>query len=124
MTIVNGLKAKIIFLDDLDRKDEVERNKELEAEWEKRKKRKGERTMKTFIRIVSGKNGAEVEEKVNGIAQEQGVEIVTANSFMWQGVIYTTVTFADNPIEKLAKSMSAVAKATKAERASAKKEVE
>lgn len=79
--------------------------------------------MKTFIRIVSGKNGAEVEEKVNGIAQEQGVEIVNANSFMWQGVIYTTVTFADNPIEKLAKSMSAVAKATKA-RANAKKEVE
>ena len=73
--------------------------------------------MKTFIRIVSGKNGAEVEEKVNGIAKEQGVEIVNANSFMWQGVIYTTVTFADNPIEKLAKSMSAVAKATKAERA-------
>lgn len=51
--------------------------------------------MKTFIRIVSGKNGAEVEEKVNGIAQEQGVEIVNANSFMWQGVIYTTVTFAE-----------------------------
>ena len=51
--------------------------------------------MKTFIRIVSGKNGADVEEKVNGIAQEQGVEIVNANSFMWQGVIYTTVTFAD-----------------------------
>ena len=73
--------------------------------------------MKTFIRIVSGKNGAEVEERVNGIAQEQGVEIVNANSFMWQGVIYTAVTFADNPIEKLAKSMSAVAKATKAERA-------
>ena len=78
--------------------------------------------MKTFIRIVSGKNGAEVEEKVNGIAQEQGVEIVNANSFMWQGVIYTTVTFADNPIEKLAKSMSSVAKATKVERA--KKECE
>ena len=64
--------------------------------------------MKTFIRIVSGKNGAEVEEKVNGIAQEQGVEIVNANSFMWQGVIYTTVTFAEK---------------TKA-RANAKKEVE
>ena len=73
--------------------------------------------MKTFIRIVSGKNGAEVEEKVNGIAKEQGVEIVNANSIMRQGVIYTTVTFADNPIEKLAKNMSAVAKATKAERA-------
>lgn len=40
MTIVNGLKSKIIFLDDLDRKDEVERNKELEAEWEKLKKEK------------------------------------------------------------------------------------
>lgn len=51
--------------------------------------------MKTFIRIVSGKNGAEVEEKVNGIAQEQGVEIVNANSFMWQGVIYTTAVFAE-----------------------------
>lgn len=53
--------------------------------------------MKTFIRIVSGKNGADVEEKVNGIAQEQGVEIVNANSFMWQGVIYTTVTFCEKP---------------------------
>ena len=53
--------------------------------------------MKTFIRIVSGKNGAEVEEKVNGIAQEQGVEIVNANSFMWQGVIYTTAVFAERP---------------------------
>jgi hypothetical protein len=53
--------------------------------------------MKTFIRIVSGKNGAEVEEKVNGIAKEQGVEIVNANSFMWQGVIYTTAVFAEKP---------------------------
>ena len=53
--------------------------------------------MRTFIRIVSGKNGADVEEKVNGIAQEQGVEIVNANSFMWQGVIYTTVTFSEKP---------------------------
>ena len=40
MTIVNGLKSKIIFLDDLDRKDQVERNKELEEEWEKHKKEK------------------------------------------------------------------------------------
>ena len=73
--------------------------------------------MKTFIEIFNGKDGAQVAAKVNTFAQEQGVEIVNANSFMWQGVIYTTVTFADNPIEKLAKSMSAVAKATKAERA-------
>jgi endo-beta-N-acetylglucosaminidase D len=36
----NGIKSKMIFLDDLDRKDEVERNKELEAEWEKHKKEK------------------------------------------------------------------------------------
>lgn len=80
--------------------------------------------MKTFIEIFNGKDGAQVAAKVNTFAQEQGVEIVNANSFMWQGVIYTTVTFSDNPIEKLAKSMSAVAKATKSERASAKKEVE
>jgi hypothetical protein len=85
---------------------------------------KGERKMKTFIEIFNGKDGAQVAAKVSTFAQEQGVEIVNANSFMWQGVIYTTVTFADNPIEKFAKSMSAVAKATKAERANAKKEVE
>ena len=80
--------------------------------------------MITFIKIFNGKDGAQVEAKVNELAQEQWLDIVNATSFMWQGVIYTTVTFADNPIEKLAKSMSAVSKATKAERASAKKEVE
>ena len=64
--------------------------------------------MRTFIKIFNGKDGAQVESKVNELAKEQGVEIVNANSFMWQGVIYTTVTFAEKP---------------KA-RASAKKEVE
>lgn len=53
--------------------------------------------MKTFIRIVSGKNGTDVEEKVNGIAKDNGVEIASANSFMWQGVIYTTAVFAERP---------------------------
>lgn len=51
--------------------------------------------MKTFIEIFNGKDGAQVATKVNTFAQEQGVEIVNANSFMWQGVIYTTVTFAE-----------------------------
>ena len=51
--------------------------------------------MKTFIEIFNGKDGAQVAAKVNTFAQEQGVEIVNANSFMWQGVIYTTVTFAE-----------------------------
>lgn len=73
--------------------------------------------MNNFIKIFNGKNGTEVEEKVNNLAKTMGFDIVNATSFMWQGVIYTTVTFADNPVEKLAKSMSAVAKATKAERA-------
>ena len=53
--------------------------------------------MRTFIKIVSGKDGAQVEEKVNDLAREQGAEIVNANSFMWQGMIYTTVTFAVKP---------------------------
>jgi hypothetical protein len=53
--------------------------------------------MKTFIEIFNGKDGAQVASKVNTFAQEQGVEIVNANSFMWQGVIYTTVTFAEKP---------------------------
>lgn len=69
--------------------------------------------MKTFIRIVSGKNGADVEEKVNGIAKDNGVEIASANSFMWQGVIYTTVVFKENSIEKVGKSLSATAEVTK-----------
>jgi hypothetical protein len=51
--------------------------------------------MKTFIEIFNGKDGAQVAAKVNTFAQEQGVEIVNANSFMWQGFIYTTVTFAE-----------------------------
>lgn len=53
--------------------------------------------MRTFIKIFNGKDGAQVEAKVNTFAQEQGVEIVNANSFMWQGVIYTTVTFSEKP---------------------------
>lgn len=53
--------------------------------------------MKTFIEIFNGKDGAQVAAKGNTFAQEQGVEIVNANSFMWQGVIYTTVTFAEKP---------------------------
>ena len=53
--------------------------------------------MKTFIEIFNGKDGAQVAAKVNTFAQDQGVEIVNANSFMCQGVIYTTVTFADKP---------------------------
>jgi hypothetical protein len=65
--------------------------------------------MKTFIRIVSGKNGADVEEKVNGIAQEQGVEIASANSFMWQGVIYTTVVFKEAPVKYMVDATHAIA---------------
>ena len=53
--------------------------------------------MKTFIEIFNGKDGAQVADKVNTFAQEQGVEIVNANSYMWQGFIYTTVTFAEKP---------------------------
>lgn len=53
--------------------------------------------MRTFIKIFNGKDGAQVAAKVNTFAKEHGVEIVNANSFMWQGVIYTTVTFAEKP---------------------------
>ena len=51
--------------------------------------------MKNFIKIFSGKNGGEVEAKVNDLAKEQGLDIVNATSFMWQGVIYTTAVFAE-----------------------------
>jgi hypothetical protein len=53
--------------------------------------------MNNFIKIFNGKNGTEVEEKVNNLAKTMGFDIVNATSFMWQGVIYTTVTFADKP---------------------------
>lgn len=53
--------------------------------------------MRTFIKIFNGKDGAQVEAKVNEFAKEQGLEIVNATSFMGQGVIYTTVTFAEKP---------------------------
>ena len=55
--------------------------------------------MKTFIEIFNGKDGAQVAAKVNTFAQEQGVEIVNATSFMWQGVIYTTAVFKEAPLE-------------------------
>ena len=51
--------------------------------------------MKNFIKIFSGKNGAEVEAKVNDLATEQGIDILNATSFMWQGMIYTTAVFAE-----------------------------
>lgn len=53
--------------------------------------------MRTFIKIFNGKDGAQVEAKVNELAQEQGLDIVNATSFMWQGVIYTTAVFAERP---------------------------
>ncbi len=53
--------------------------------------------MKNFIKIFNGKDGKEVEAKVNDLAREQGLEIVNATSFMWQGVIYTTAVFAERP---------------------------
>lgn len=52
--------------------------------------------MSKFIKIFNGKNGSEVEEKVNELAKTNGLDIVNATSFMWQGVIYTTVVFAEN----------------------------
>lgn len=59
--------------------------------------------MSNFIKIFNGKNGIEVEEKVNELAKANGLDIVNATSFMWQGVIYTTVVFAENnePTAKL-----------------------
>lgn len=51
--------------------------------------------MKTFIKIFNGKDGAQVEEKVNELATEKGLEIVNATSFIWQGVIFTTAVFAE-----------------------------
>ncbi len=51
--------------------------------------------MKNFMRIFSGKNGESVEKQVNGLAEEQNLEIVNATSFMWQGVIYTTAVFEE-----------------------------
>lgn len=59
--------------------------------------------MKNFIRIFSGKNGADVEAKVNATAEEQSLEIVNATSFMWQGFIYTTVVFAERAKSKAKK---------------------
>ena len=53
--------------------------------------------MRTFIKIFNGKNGIEVEEKVNELAKTNGLDIVNATSFMWQGMIYTTVVFAEKP---------------------------
>lgn len=59
--------------------------------------------MKNFIKIFNGKDGAQVEERVNQLAKEQGLEIVNATSFMWQGIIYTTVVFSERAKAKAKK---------------------
>ena len=51
--------------------------------------------MRTFIKIFNGKDGTQVAQKVNDLAKNEGLDIVNATSFMWQGVIYTTVVFSE-----------------------------
>ena len=53
--------------------------------------------MRTFIKIFNGKDGTQVAQKVNDLAKNEGLDIVNATSFMWQGVIYTTAVFAERP---------------------------
>lgn len=62
--------------------------------------------MKNFIKIFNGKNGDVVEAQVNKLADEKGLDIVNANSFMWQGVIYATVVFAERPKARAKKEVS------------------
>ena len=49
--------------------------------------------MRTFIKIFIGSDPSQVDKSVNEFAKEKSVEIVNANSFIWQGVVYTTVVF-------------------------------
>lgn len=62
--------------------------------------------MRTFIKIFNGKNGIEVEEKVNELAKTQNLDIVNATSFMWQGMIYTTAVFAERTKTRVKKEIA------------------
>ena len=62
--------------------------------------------MRTFIKIFNGKDGEAVSARVNELAKEQGLDIVNANSFMWQGVIYTTAVFAERPKTRAKKEIA------------------
>jgi hypothetical protein len=53
--------------------------------------------MKQFIKIFMNKSALGVEEAVNKFAEENSVEIVSANTFINQGVFYATVIFAEKP---------------------------
>jgi hypothetical protein len=49
--------------------------------------------MKKFIKIFTNKSSAGIEEAINEFAQNKSVEIVSATTFVNQGMFYATVIF-------------------------------
>ena len=59
--------------------------------------------MKTLVKFFSSSNSSKLEDSINTLAKEQNLEIVSANSCVCKGVVYTTVVFAQEEIAEAPK---------------------